>query len=1240
MTIKFEGDIFSLNGDAQYEGDWGGINVLRANAGVDVSVAVNAEANLCHGLQVALGAQASAEAQLALSMFIAGSAEGRAFAAAGANVKVSLAPDLFDRFGLTVDVGTFAEAAVAGSLSIGLDIGQIRQLAEALASESPEMVPNQLAIDIFNAFLDELDIRAGVWGRAAFSAMARGYLSVYGSLADSEQAGFVFELGGSIGLKAGTGWDCFAVAQLRNVDRFYQRTSELITAEVVRVAKEELPIEYHAGIELVNLCLPAVLHVSMVAGQATATSLVADNNRVAEPIVNAIMTSMERYILRKLADAGEILLQDLVIAITEYVRNGQLNDEDREQLRTYVQNLIDRLEANDKFSLTNFIGIAADVTDMTQLVFPDALAAWREPLAAVWCSLAIAHAMEEIIEPASGSVGILGYRLSAGLAEDDFNLPDAPEIIFDEFEQRLGARPAVIKLSDAIDYLAHGSIAPFISEILPDIGLFLNLIEDELDITAGDIVSATLLGTVGGDLSSSELYQKLRDFLRKAIDDNIDQEILPALKQYLPQSEDTRLYVGEVVEPSLLGCTNFVFERLDGIVGGNIDAVFIDSFRMGLSNLVYKVFARNVIVLGYIVNNHVMNAFESQIGALRQDVADDPNHIMVETGTALATALSVRLVSEATARTATQQLVVDLLATGQLAFGSNTWTPQRRTLLRQLLLAAFASDDQNVDYRSRTGLDAYFREILECNHIPNAAAVANLGELLADITLEQIKVLIEYIPPALANFFLALTSEAVDALDTRARNAIDSIANTAEMALRNANEFARLVDQWKDQAELAALEFAAQLTLIENQLTDDVSRETILTAIHDFGVNKVIADVAAITPGWDSLNNTAKGAALAVPLGVYEGVFMVAKPFLDSALLVLGNIIGDVAETIRQAAAIDNVANDIGTLLIDKTKQEVNNRISQFGLVLPEEISVDDVASIAKNLLLTDELAGWLRSTWQHASAEAEAKRGQAFAEIKESQERQIHTNKSLQLDNLTGGALSIVIESPAGLEARPEHRFIYGPLVPFKITIFGANLTFVETSDVQRVFLSINGQTLTFRKQDWKSSANGILYKADLHSETSPINAGLNVLECSVTNANDNIIRQKVSFIIDPTAPIINRIAVQSEYSQFDVPDKNDHRRTQDEYVSFINKSDAPILIEGWRLQDAAKHRFVLPDRTIDPGDSFRVITGNGTDSDDRIYLGRRSALWNNSGDTVFLIDSQGILRTQYTYPETIDNN
>jgi micrococcal nuclease len=98
----------------------------------------------------------------------------------------------------------------------------------------------------------------------------------------------------------------------------------------------------------------------------------------------------------------------------------------------------------------------------------------------------------------------------------------------------------------------------------------------------------------------------------------------------------------------------------------------------------------------------------------------------------------------------------------------------------------------------------------------------------------------------------------------------------------------------------------------------------------------------------------------------------------------------------------------------------------------------------------------------------------------------------------------------------------------------------------------------------------------------------------------------------------------------QADAPG-NDQENPNGEWVIFENVGDADADLSGWSLRDeSTRHRYEFPDITVAPGQLVRVRTGCGSDEigDDRIELfwcDPEPPVWNNGGDTAFLLDFNG---------------
>lgn len=91
---------------------------------------------------------------------------------------------------------------------------------------------------------------------------------------------------------------------------------------------------------------------------------------------------------------------------------------------------------------------------------------------------------------------------------------------------------------------------------------------------------------------------------------------------------------------------------------------------------------------------------------------------------------------------------------------------------------------------------------------------------------------------------------------------------------------------------------------------------------------------------------------------------------------------------------------------------------------------------------------------------------------------------------------------------------------------------------------------------------------------------------------------------------------------------DGDDNFNLNDEWVELINHGGTSLDLTGWSVKDeSASHRYRFPDGfTLDSGASVRLHTGCGNDSASALYwCNQGSAVWNNSGDTVFVLDPSG---------------
>lgn len=91
---------------------------------------------------------------------------------------------------------------------------------------------------------------------------------------------------------------------------------------------------------------------------------------------------------------------------------------------------------------------------------------------------------------------------------------------------------------------------------------------------------------------------------------------------------------------------------------------------------------------------------------------------------------------------------------------------------------------------------------------------------------------------------------------------------------------------------------------------------------------------------------------------------------------------------------------------------------------------------------------------------------------------------------------------------------------------------------------------------------------------------------------------------------------------------DGDDAQNLNDEWVEVQNTGAVAVDMTGWRVRDeSSSHRFTFPAGfALEAGARVRIPSGCGPDSADELFwCTSGSAIWNNDGDTAFLVDPSG---------------
>lgn len=95
------------------------------------------------------------------------------------------------------------------------------------------------------------------------------------------------------------------------------------------------------------------------------------------------------------------------------------------------------------------------------------------------------------------------------------------------------------------------------------------------------------------------------------------------------------------------------------------------------------------------------------------------------------------------------------------------------------------------------------------------------------------------------------------------------------------------------------------------------------------------------------------------------------------------------------------------------------------------------------------------------------------------------------------------------------------------------------------------------------------------------------------------------------------------------------DNENKNGEWIEIVNNADTTVDLSGWSIRDeSTRHRYFFPERfSLLAGASVRVFSGCGDDLIDELYWCDADPVWNNGGDTGFLVDDNGSFVDTLTY-------
>jgi len=93
-----------------------------------------------------------------------------------------------------------------------------------------------------------------------------------------------------------------------------------------------------------------------------------------------------------------------------------------------------------------------------------------------------------------------------------------------------------------------------------------------------------------------------------------------------------------------------------------------------------------------------------------------------------------------------------------------------------------------------------------------------------------------------------------------------------------------------------------------------------------------------------------------------------------------------------------------------------------------------------------------------------------------------------------------------------------------------------------------------------------------------------------------------------------------------------DDSKNLGDEYFSISNSCDSDIFAEGWVVRNRFDS-YRIPDFQIAAGKTAKIFTGNGSRSDEYVFLSTGKPILSNRDDEFYLIDGSGRIILEKAY-------
>lgn len=525
---------------------------------------------------------------------------------------------------MAVRLQAAAELSAGASLSLGLSVGDFIELVK----QDPAM--DGIPYRLFEIFLEEVTIGAGLYAKASLSAMAYANLAITGSLMASDRTspGFTVMAEAGAGLKAGAGYRVFAEVGIDDVRRMMGRTTDVLVDEVFTQIGQRIPGgDRHTQSLLDAARVPAkiALRTAYEIGELISTRTVHGTESgqavVSQRCVQIILEETQRYIF------GQVLgvaFQDLERSIRA-LGLAQVEWDRLHEVRSRLGSRLKTMPA-DPFALTTdavaywqaLIGDAAWLIDE----LGSRADAWRLHVSILWSAMELMFAAARRMldqAAAADAANLAPAAVHAAFTGPVQSAPPASVLLYinqtlgRDTEDPLQREDLVVFLTD--DVILHELIskAPGVEKYLEIFESFPGGRRQFMRDALGNL--GAIRFQEGGEVDPTRTLVTLSAPLRTFLHTTVQQQLAPAIRPHLQGRGDLALYFDEVILPSMAMTVDVAFERAQRWAGGTVDQ---DALTEALSSVLLSTLGRSLVVTSDVL---ITNA-RSEVQRLFIELAD------------------------------------------------------------------------------------------------------------------------------------------------------------------------------------------------------------------------------------------------------------------------------------------------------------------------------------------------------------------------------------------------------------------------------------------------------------------------------------------------------------------------------------------------------------------------------------------------------------------------------------------